>query len=649
MKQCMAWMAAWGMMAMAALAGETVVDRQGDWTLIQTDDGASKMLFLEKTGSGRRSPLSAVETPVATVTNVFWDEYAGWDAETGKAAGGMVKRVDTVAAEYRFRAFVNDGRAYWEDSEGGTARLWTAPCKAPGEKTLLAKAAAGTGSAFRARRWRRGAAWVDGAGKAVAWENGETKHLSIPKVAVAKKAYPLKRSGGYEYDNSGDYDYSGSGDYDYSGSGDYDYSGSGEYDYSGSGEYHGSGEAIAFDANGGRFILDGGEEVEILENAASYYTSGGEGYITIDSFEDFSCIKCEGHAFDGWYEKKAGGEPCGVWNVTSLNAERTLYAHWVKTGTMGLDVATDAAGLAFTTGGDGSWFGQTSESHDGTDSARSGLAKGTGETWMETTVAGPGTVSFWWKASCDEGYEDYEAWDDEGNPIGEATMRYWIYAAFAVDGDEIEKLAGDSGWQKASFEVGAGSHTLRWTYCGEDNFLSGGHACAWVDQVTWAGAAPAEQTVTFNANGGTCGTATAAYPIGGTYGSLPEAGWEGHAFEGWWTAAEGGTQVTAASKVTADATRTLYAHWSGGESGSEGPSFEECTVDASGGKDAFKFKFRARAGKAYELQKTDDLTAGDAGWKAVRTVTASEDGAMELGADIQEGENAGYYRMAEKE
>ena len=42
------------------------------------------------------------------------------------------------------------------------------------------------------------------------------------------------------------------------------------------------------------------------------------------------------------------------------------------------------------------------------------------------------------------------------------------------------------------------------------------------------------QLVTFDANGGTCATATNAYVIGEPYGWLPEATWAPHKFDGWW-------------------------------------------------------------------------------------------------------------------
>ena len=65
-------------------------------------------------------------------------------------------------------------------------------------------------------------------------------------------------------------------------------------------------------------------------------------------------------------------------------------------------------------------------------------------------------------------------------------------------------------------------------------------------------------TVKFDANGGT-GTTTTSRPYGTVLGTVPETTREGYTFLGWFTTAGGGTQVTASTFVTADA--TYYAHW----------------------------------------------------------------------------------------
>ncbi len=46
------------------------------------------------------------------------------------------------------------------------------------------------------------------------------------------------------------------------------------------------------------------------------------------------------------------------------------------------------------------------DTFDGIASARSGHINDNGETWLQTTVVGPGTVSFWWQAYS-EPYKDW--------------------------------------------------------------------------------------------------------------------------------------------------------------------------------------------------------------------------------------------------
>ncbi len=74
--------------------------------------------------------------------------------------------------------------------------------------------------------------------------------------------------------------------------------------------------------------------------------------------------------------------------------------------------------------------------------------------------------------------------------------------------------------------------------------------------------------ISFSANGGSCSTSnkevTAAWfndTAFQTYGSLPTPTRTGYSFEGWYTAASGGTKITSSSKVTTKSNHTLHAHW----------------------------------------------------------------------------------------
>ena len=73
----------------------------------------------------------------------------------------------------------------------------------------------------------------------------------------------------------------------------------------------------------------------------------------------------------------------------------------------------------------------------------------------------------------------------------------------------------------------------------------------WLKDVTY--------TVKFNANGGTVSPASASVHNGSSIGSIPTPVRSGYAFDGWYTAASGGTQVTSSTKVSSN--MTVYAHW----------------------------------------------------------------------------------------
>lgn len=68
-------------------------------------------------------------------------------------------------------------------------------------------------------------------------------------------------------------------------------------------------------------------------------------------------------------------------------------------------------------------------------------------------------------------------------------------------------------------------------------------------------------TVTFDANGGTVTPSTKDVTYAGTYGTLYTPVRPGYRFDGWFTAADGGTQVLSTTVATITAAQTLYAHW----------------------------------------------------------------------------------------
>lgn len=130
-----------------------------------------------------------------------------------------------------------------------------------------------------------------------------------------------------------------------------------------------------------------------------------------------------------------------------------------------LGEAVDAPQFSWTTGGDADWFLQTDETNDGIDAAQSGAIDHNQESWIETTVEGPGYFSFSWNVSCD---------DSDG----------YDYLGFSVDGFPESEISGNWGWDSYGVYLDSGSHTLRWTYYKDDDFTDGQDA-AWLDEVNF--------------------------------------------------------------------------------------------------------------------------------------------------------------------
>ena len=134
--------------------------------------------------------------------------------------------------------------------------------------------------------------------------------------------------------------------------------------------------------------------------------------------------------------------------------------------------ALDVPLWTVTTDEDCPWLVDSRVSRSGGSSARSGRIGHLEMSSMKTTVEGAGTLSFWWKASCEDD-PDYDLWD---------------YLAVYVDGLDIKRIDGDSGWQHVSLKIkGSGTHTIEWVY--SKDYIDGddiGEDCGWVDGVVWS-------------------------------------------------------------------------------------------------------------------------------------------------------------------
>ncbi len=165
--------------------------------------------------------------------------------------------------------------------------------------------------------------------------------------------------------------------------------------------------------------------------------------------------------------------------ITGLTANTTYYVRAYATNSAGtgygdqkefttleesitiaLCEALDNCDFSFSTGGNAQWFGQSIVTHDGVDAVQSGNISDNESSLIETTVQGPAEISFWWKVSSEEGYDNL---------------------IFYINDQEMHRISGETVWEQQSYTLGDGEHILTWIYT-KDASESIGDDCGWVDQ-----------------------------------------------------------------------------------------------------------------------------------------------------------------------
>ncbi len=203
-------------------------------------------------------------------------------------------------------------------------------------------------------------------------------------------------------------------------------------------------DAFYFDANGGKFS----NGASVKKTDAPEGNLWGKMYIPAR----------DGYVFTGWYTAKEGG------NLVTASDKvpfyyTTYYARWTKR--LGLAAASEWS-RAFETE---NWCGQSAVSHDGRDALRSGVIYDGQSSPLVTRVPGPGTLTFWWKVSCEAGGND--------------ALR------FLLDGVQKYSISGEKDWAKVTVDVtGSGTHTLKWNYT-KNSSVTKGEDFGWIDQMSW--------------------------------------------------------------------------------------------------------------------------------------------------------------------
>jgi len=131
-----------------------------------------------------------------------------------------------------------------------------------------------------------------------------------------------------------------------------------------------------------------------------------------------------------------------------------------------LNDALENYNLSFVNGGDELWFCQKTCSAPlgGGDAAQSGDITNYQSSFFYTQVTGPGVITFYWKVSSEQNFD---------------------YLRFSDNGIQKYSISGNVDWQKKTYNVPGGVHTLKWSYekdwCWFNNM-----DCGWVDLITYS-------------------------------------------------------------------------------------------------------------------------------------------------------------------
>lgn len=160
----------------------------------------------------------------------------------------------------------------------------------------------------------------------------------------------------------------------------------------------------------------------------------------------------------------------------AINNAGTAYGTEVgfQISALPLITALDGVGLSWGVGGNAPWSGQTAVTSDSNSAAASGIVNHGEQSWIETTVTGPGTVTFRWKVSSEEGKD---------------------FLRFLRSGVEQFSISGEVNWEERIAAIPAGVHTLRWAYV-KDESGSVGSDRGWLDQVSFSTSPPAAPALT---------------------------------------------------------------------------------------------------------------------------------------------------------
>ncbi len=293
---------------------------------------------------------------------------------------------------------------------------------------------------------------------------------------------------------------------------------------------------VTFDANGGNTPVPTSKVVTYNSAYGTLATTSRTGY-----------------TFNGWFTAASGGTQVTAATVVNTAANHTLYAQW--------STVSDHT--------------VTFNSNGGTGSMSNQLANVPTALTLNTFTRTGYTFSNWNTAANGSGtsYTDGETYDFTANITLFAQWTANTYTVtFDANGGSTAVPPSKAVTYDSAYGTLATTSRTGYTFSGWFTAASGGTqvTAATVVNTTanhtlYAQWTANTYTVTFDANGGNTPVPTSkVVTYDSAYGTLATTSRTGYTFTGWFTAASGGTQVTAATVVNTTANHTLYAQWTQG-------------------------------------------------------------------------------------
>jgi alpha-tubulin suppressor-like RCC1 family protein len=161
----------------------------------------------------------------------------------------------------------------------------------------------------------------------------------------------------------------------------------------------------------------------------------------------------------------------GNYSVIVTNAYGSTTGLIATLKVMDLGAAVNATNLVWTTSGSYQWFPETNTNHDGIAAAQSATPPFPQYSTLQSSVTGPGTLTFW--AECSQFFD------------------FYLFSASGGSSPQSVFIPPFAQWVQETVYLGTGTQSLSWQFQ-KSPFGSTGLDAVWLDQVSFtAGATPA--------------------------------------------------------------------------------------------------------------------------------------------------------------